>query len=55
MVIVGNIACTAPQTRLGDRLLDLMQRRENVRRTPSSWGRSPDYIRAIEALKVRML
>lgn len=54
MVVVGNIACTAPQSRLGERLLCLMHRRENIRRTPSLWGQSPNYERAINALKARI-
>ena len=54
LVIVGNIACSKPATRQGAKLLNLMARQENVRRTPALWGNAPDYGRAIETLKARM-
>ncbi len=54
LVIVGNFACARPETRQASKLLGLMLRRENVRRTPALWGNSPDYQRAIDALIARM-
>ncbi len=54
LVIIGNFATAKPVGRKGRKLINLMLRRENVRRTPSLWGNSPDYQRAIEALKERM-
>lgn len=54
LVIIGNIACTKPATRMQRKLIALQVKRENVRRTPSLWGKSPDYQKAIEAVRGRM-
>ena len=54
LVIIGNIACAKPTTRQSKKLLNLMVRRENVRRTPSLWAGSPNYDKAIDAIKARM-
>ena len=54
LVIMGNFATVKPETRQGAKLLNLMLRRENVRRSPALWGNSPDYQKAIDALKVKM-
>ena len=53
-VVIGNIACAKPETRQGQKLLNLMLRRENVRRNPSMWAGSPNYDLAIDAMKARM-
>lgn len=54
LVIIGDFACTKPATRMQRKLIALQVKRENVRRTPSLWGKSPDYSRAIDAVKARM-
>ena len=54
LVIIGNIACAKPLTRQSKKLLNLMVLRENVRRTPSLWAGSPNYDKAIDAMKARM-
>jgi hypothetical protein len=54
LFIIGNIACAKPITRQSKKLLNLMVLRENVRRTPSLWPGSPNYDKAIDAMKARM-
>lgn len=54
LVIIGNFATAKPVGRQGRKLINLILRRENVRRTPSPWATAPDYQKAIDALKVRI-
>ena len=54
LIIIGNFATAKPAGRNGRKLINLMLRRENVRRTPALWGHSPDYQKAIDALKARI-
>ena len=54
LIIMGNIACERPTTRLGKRHLKLMAMRENVRRTPSRWAMLPNYDKALDALGKRL-
>jgi len=48
------ILCTPPSTPQGRKLLYLLERYEQHRRSPASWGFGPDYAKAIDALKARL-
>jgi hypothetical protein len=54
LIILGNIACERPSTRLGMKRLTLLAKRENVRRTPALWAMLPNYDKALDALGKRI-